>query len=247
MKKSLLLAALAASAAQVTSVPLPASTTQPATLPPNEDEALCFIQTIDNHVKKVKVNVVSHAWSRLRQLLSVRQPLLPDGASGTQWYFDCDGHYIDVKKDKLGKYSVFFRDRSDKTEGWHDQADPKVDPTILREMFEAKYGREEDSKRFLWIDADGKYKSAPLQHAWEIWQHAYIAMSERIAPATSVVTWTAFATGHPPEGTHIIWRSTSGDKQVGTGYFCGEEDAAYWSNWHGDWIAVSDLQKLPPN
>lgn len=44
--------------------------------------------------------------------------------SGPQeWYFDCDGHYIDVKKDEDGKYSVFFRDRSTGAEAWLDQAE----------------------------------------------------------------------------------------------------------------------------
>lgn len=40
-----------------------------------------------------------------------------------QWYFDCDGHYIDVERDKDGKYSVYFRNRTDESEGWLDQAD----------------------------------------------------------------------------------------------------------------------------
>jgi Lar family restriction alleviation protein len=39
-----------------------------------------------------------------------------------QWYFDCNGHYIDVALDD-GKYSIFFKDRARKGEAWLDQAD----------------------------------------------------------------------------------------------------------------------------
>jgi len=39
-----------------------------------------------------------------------------------QWYFDCDGHYIDVALDN-GKYSIFFRDRATQGEGWLDQSE----------------------------------------------------------------------------------------------------------------------------
>lgn len=53
----------------------------------------------------------------------VRQTINPMGEDGDQWYFDCDGHYIDVKKDSNGKYSIFFRDRSNGEEAWLDQAD----------------------------------------------------------------------------------------------------------------------------
>lgn len=53
----------------------------------------------------------------------VRQTINPMGEDGNQWYFDCDGHYIDVKKDADGKYSIFFRDRSNGEEAWLDQAD----------------------------------------------------------------------------------------------------------------------------
>lgn len=52
------------------------------------------------------------------------------------WYFDCDGHYIDVEKDDQGKYSILFRDRSNGTDSWLDQAD-----TI-------------DAKRFRWLTED---------------------------------------------------------------------------------------------
>ena len=54
---------------------------------------------------------------------SVCQKISPMGEDGDQWYFDCDGHYIDVKKDANGKYSIFFRDRSNGAEAWLDQAD----------------------------------------------------------------------------------------------------------------------------
>lgn len=54
-----------------------------------------------------------------RQLLHTMEH--DDGRIG--WYFNCDGHYIDVEKDENGKYSVFFRDRATDKEGWLDQAD----------------------------------------------------------------------------------------------------------------------------
>jgi len=39
-----------------------------------------------------------------------------------EWYFDCDNHYIDVARDVNGKYSVYFRNRTDQSEAWYDQA-----------------------------------------------------------------------------------------------------------------------------
>jgi hypothetical protein len=39
------------------------------------------------------------------------------------WYFDCEGHYIDVEKDAEGKYSVYFRDRTTDKEAWIDQSE----------------------------------------------------------------------------------------------------------------------------
>jgi hypothetical protein len=42
-----------------------------------------------------------------------------------QWYFDCDGHYIDVALDD-GKYSIFFRDRATNQDAWLDLADEVV-------------------------------------------------------------------------------------------------------------------------
>lgn len=50
-----------------------------------------------------------------------------------QWYFDCDGHYIDVVRDKDGKFSIFFTDRSDLKQGWLDQADEVASPVAAPE------------------------------------------------------------------------------------------------------------------
>lgn len=36
------------------------------------------------------------------------------------WYFDCDGHYIDVELRKDGHYSIYFRNRADGGKGWLD-------------------------------------------------------------------------------------------------------------------------------
>ncbi len=46
-----------------------------------------------------------------------------DGVTIKQWYFDCGGHYIDVKLEDDGTHSVFFRNRVNNGEGWTDQAD----------------------------------------------------------------------------------------------------------------------------
>lgn len=43
------------------------------------------------------------------------------------WYFDCDGHYIDVERDEQGKYSIYFFDRASRQDGWLDQADAAPD------------------------------------------------------------------------------------------------------------------------
>jgi len=68
------------------------------------------------------------------------QPLTSMGEDGDQWYFDCDGHYIDVKRDEDGKYSIFFRNRKDGSEGWYDQADIASVPA--KELFAEKLARE---------------------------------------------------------------------------------------------------------
>lgn len=68
------------------------------------------------------------------------------------WYFDCDGHFIDVECDD-GKYSVFFRDRSTGSEVWFDQADnthpaPEPDATKVvsvptaRERYEVAFPKD---------------------------------------------------------------------------------------------------------
>lgn len=57
---------------------------------------------------------------------NVAQPLKPMGEDGNEWYFDCDGHYIDIKRDAAGKYSVYFRNQKDGSEAYSDQADANV-------------------------------------------------------------------------------------------------------------------------
>lgn len=41
------------------------------------------------------------------------------------WYFSVDGCYIDVERDKDGKYSIYFRNRSTQAEAWLDENDSK--------------------------------------------------------------------------------------------------------------------------
>jgi hypothetical protein len=65
-------------------------------------------------------------------------------------------------------------------------------------------------------------------------------MPKSFPPPT--VEWTPFALRRPADMTHIIWRSKSSATCVGNGYYC-EEDADDWGT-EGDWIAVTDLQKL---
>lgn len=55
-----------------------------------------------------------------------RQKMHGNGDDG--WYFDCDGHYIDVVRDENGKYSIYFRNRSPESEAWLDQADTATHP-----------------------------------------------------------------------------------------------------------------------
>lgn len=62
------------------------------------------------------------------------KPMTEDDGSIRQWYFDCNSHYIDVAKDENGKYSIFFRDHSDQSEGWLDQAE-----TTQEELDAARY------------------------------------------------------------------------------------------------------------
>lgn len=68
-----------------------------------------------------------------RQALHTMQ--YEDGRIG--WYFDCDGHYIDVEKDDAGKYSVYFRDRATGKEGWLDQADTAIPPALAGSQVQA--------------------------------------------------------------------------------------------------------------
>lgn len=239
MKKTLLMGALAVIAAQATAVPVPQESPEPVAPPPDDKETLGFIHTLDNHVRKTKIDAVKHAWEQLRQLLKIRQPLkLIQEARVTEWYFDCDSHYIDVVKDALGKFSVYFRDRSDQSEGWFDQADMPLNPETLRELFERHYGQGIEPARLLWRDEKGNYKSTLVQNAWVIWKQAYISMSHRIAPPP--LQWTSFATEKPKDGTAILWRTLS-HTEVGTGYYC-EEDGAYWE---GEWMPTSVVQQLP--
>jgi hypothetical protein len=58
------------------------------------------------------------------------QKLRPMG-EGDEWYFDCDGHYIDVARDSAGKYSVYFRNQVDGSEAFHDQAQPAAQVAVL--------------------------------------------------------------------------------------------------------------------
>lgn len=44
---------------------------------------------------------------------------LPDTET-RDWYFDCDGHYIDVELRKDGHYSIYFRNRAEGGKGWLD-------------------------------------------------------------------------------------------------------------------------------
>lgn len=52
-----------------------------------------------------------------------------------EWFFDCDGHYLDVARDKDGKYSVLFRNRADATEVWHDQAAPPAAAKVAQDSW----------------------------------------------------------------------------------------------------------------
>ena len=55
---------------------------------------------------------------------SVDRPKLHDmtlaDTETRDWYFDCDGHYIDVELRKDGHYSIYFRNRANGGKGWLD-------------------------------------------------------------------------------------------------------------------------------
>ena len=71
-----------------------------------------------------------------------RQALTPMGEAGNEWYFDCNGHYIDVKQDADGTFSIFFKNRTDLTEAWYDQADKPsagVDATLQDLLTRARF------------------------------------------------------------------------------------------------------------
>ena len=241
MKKSLLMESLAVLASQGTAVPNPQASPAADLPPPADAEALGLLHTLDSHVRRSKVDAVKHAWSRLRQLLKVRQPLTlsQQAPKVTEWFFECDDHYIDVVRDSMGKYSVYFRDRTDNnSEGWLDQDDAPLNPETMREMFETHYGQGIEPARLLWRDEQGNYKSTLVQNAWVIWKQAYVSMSNRISP--SVIQWTSFATEKPKDGTAILWRTLS-HTEVGTGYYCAE-DGAYWE---GEWLPASAVHQLP--
>lgn len=74
---------------------------------------------------------------------AVLQPMPEQGDAVRQWFFDCDGHYIDVAKDEQGRYSIFFKDRSSGKEGWFDQAEPSAGAALTEEA--------KDAVRYRWL------------------------------------------------------------------------------------------------
>jgi hypothetical protein len=66
----------------------------------------------------------------LSRALLARTKLRSMGDSPVKnWYFNCEGHYVDVNLDDDGKYSIFFKDRNTEDEAWLDQADLPSDPS----------------------------------------------------------------------------------------------------------------------
>lgn len=101
-----------------------------------------------------------------RQALHTMQ--YEDGRIG--WYFDCDGHYIDVEKDDAGKYSVYFRDRATGKEGWLDQADSATPPALAGSQVQAAVDvlaeRERQKQQEGWTpERDDKYIDCELARA----------------------------------------------------------------------------------
>lgn len=74
-----------------------------------------------------------------------------------KWYFDCEGHYIDVTMEAPGKYSILFRDRDRLGEGWLDQTEQPAGASVdgpefrdhLRRM-RADMGRTEPTDVPVW-------------------------------------------------------------------------------------------------
>lgn len=92
---------------------------------------------------------------------------LPDTET-RDWYFDCDGHYIDVELRKDGHYSIYFRNRADGGKGW-------LDTGVMRERAEKA---EADLKQV------NEWRAAALtesQNLGELWAAKVDKAEARIA------------------------------------------------------------------
>jgi len=73
-------------------------------------------------------------------------PMPEDDGSIRQWYFDCDGCYIDVSEDDKGRFSILFVDRANnKKKYWMDQADAPTSAPVV----------PDDTTRLEWMSHRG--------------------------------------------------------------------------------------------
>lgn len=94
------------------------------------------------------------------------------------WYFDCDGHYIDVERDAAGNFSIYFKDRRDGKDGWLDQAERAAVPEGLRDALDrlrhALQMATPSIDQIHEVGADG-----PLEEAWQIYYDEVMPMLYR--------------------------------------------------------------------
>lgn len=86
------------------------------------NEVVAWRDAFDN-APKVDAEAVRAALAQQATERTILWPMADEDGKVDQWYFNCDGHYIDVVRDEDGKFSIYFRDRKDEGEGWLDQAE----------------------------------------------------------------------------------------------------------------------------
>jgi len=77
-------------------------------------------------------------------------PMHNEDGTLTQWYFDCEGHYIDVAKDEKGNYSIYFRERETDGEGWLDQVEQKSIDNLPKLPEPDTHCFDEDTSKDVW-------------------------------------------------------------------------------------------------
>jgi len=84
----------------------------------------------------------------------------PDSAKANrQWFFDCDGHYIDVKEEEPGKFSIYFCDRKTDGRAWLDQT-AQPDAAEVRKQAIANARDHEREDIGCWLESQSEHDLA---------------------------------------------------------------------------------------